>query len=66
MVANLIVGMIFSGIGFVALAYAKGEANIKMGLIGMVLMAYPYVVTNTLAMIAVGIALTASLYFVRD
>ncbi len=66
MVANLIGGLIFSGIGLVALSYAKGQANIKMGFIGLALMGYPYFVTNTLAMYAVGIALTAALYFCRD
>ncbi len=65
MIANLVGGLIFSGIGFVALAYAKGEANIKIGLIGIALMGYPYFVTNTLAMYAVGIALTASLFYFR-
>ena len=66
MAANLIGGMIFSGIGFIALAYAKGEANIKMGFIGMVMMVYPYVVPNTLALYAIGIALTVALYLVRE
>ena len=66
MAANLIGGLIFGGIGFVALAYGKAQADIKIGLIGLVLLVYPYFVPNTLAMYAIGIALTAALYFFRD
>ena len=64
--ANFIAWTIFGGIGFIAFVYGKKERNFKPLVIGIVLMAYPYFVANTVVLYAVGIALCAALYFWRD
>ena len=65
-VANLMAWIIFGGVGFIAFVYGKKVGNFKALLIGIVLMGYPYFVTNTLALYGVGAALCAALYFWRD
>ena len=64
--ANIIGWTIFGAIGFVAFVYGKKQSEINTMIIGFVLMAYPYFVANTLAMYAVGVALTAALFIFRD
>ena len=64
--ADLIGNLVFSGIGFVALAFAKKQGRIKTALIGVLLMFYPYFVSSTLILYAVGIALTICLFMFTD
>jgi len=61
--ANLIAGVIFGGIGFAAFLYGKKQANFKALVIGMILMVYPYFVTNPVLLYAIGVALTLVLFF---
>ncbi len=64
MMANLFGGLIFGTIGFVAFRYGKKEGDYgKLG-IGVVLMFYPYFISNTVAMYLVGVVLVAALFFV--
>ena len=63
---NLIAGLIFGTIGLVAFMYGKKERAWKPLAIGIVLMVYPYFVPNTILSYAIGITLTAALYFWRD
>ena len=63
---NLIAGFIFSGIGLVAFIYGKKEGSFKPLLIGAALMTYPYFLTSTFWLYAVGIGLCVLLYFWRD
>ncbi|OGW79752.1 MAG: hypothetical protein A3G33_01735 [Omnitrophica bacterium RIFCSPLOWO2_12_FULL_44_17] len=63
---NLIAGIIFGGIGFVAFIYGKKQASWKPLAIGIALMAYPYFVSNTIALYAIGGLLTLSLFFFHD
>ena len=63
---RLIGGFLFGGVGFVAFVYGKGQASLKLMVLGAVLMAYPYVVSNTLATYVIGIILTAGLFLLRD
>ena len=65
-IANLIGWTLFGAVGFVAFVYGKRQSAIKTMLLGVTLMAYPYFVSNTLAMYVVGIALTAALFIFRD
>ena len=65
-VANLVANLIFSSIGFIAFFYGKKNASWRPTVIGVVLMAYPYVFSSTFLIYAIGIALTASLYFFRE
>ena len=64
--ANLIGGILFGGIGFVAFVYGMKLSNLKPMLLGLALMIFPYFVPNTMLMYGVGIALTAALFFLRD
>ena len=64
--ANLVGWTLFGAIGFVAFMYGKRQSAIKAMLLGLTLMAYPYFVSNTLAMYVVGVALTAALFIFRD
>ena len=57
---------IFGSIGFIAFFYGRKEASWRPTVIGMVLMVYPYAVSNTYLLYAIGIVLTAGLYFFRE
>ena len=59
---NLLGGTIFSGIGFCAIVYAKNEMAMKPAVLGLILLIYPFFVTNTILLYAVGIACTAFLF----
>ena len=64
--ANIIGGLVFGSIGFVAFVYGKKLSNFRALGIGVALMIYPYFVRSTVWLYVVGVALTASLYFFRD
>jgi hypothetical protein len=63
---NLIAGIIFSGIGFVAFTYGKKAGQFKIMGMGGLLMVYPYFTPSTLLTCLVGAILTGSLYFIRE
>ncbi len=60
--SNLIGGLIFGTIGFVAFVYGKKQASFKCMGIGVALMAYPYFIPNTIAVYVIGVVLTAALF----
>ena len=64
--ANLISGLLFGSIGFMAFMYGKKEKSAKPLIIGIILMVYPYFVSNTFWSYVIGIVLTAALYFWKD
>ena len=64
--ANLIGGVIFSGIGLAAFVYGKKRANAKPMLIGIALAGYSYLISDTVLIYAIGVLLTAALFFFRD
>lgn len=64
--ANLMGGLIFAGIGFIAFCFGRKQARIKTALIGVALMAYPYFVPDTLYLYAIGIILTICLFAFAD
>jgi hypothetical protein len=64
--ANLIAGVIFGSIGFVAFMYGKRMHLWKPMFLGLALMVYPYFVSNDVVMVIVGIVGSASLWFLRD
>ena len=64
--ANLIGGLIFSGIGFVALVYGKKQARIKTAVIGLLLLVYPYFIYDTVFVYTIGIVLTICLFVFTD
>jgi len=61
-IANIIFGII----GWYAFMYGWKQKSIRPSLIGIVMMIYPYFVTNTYWAFAIGIALTAALYYWRE
>jgi hypothetical protein len=64
--ANLIGGLVFGSIGFVAFIYGKRMHVWKPMFIGLVLMAYPYFVENDMVMLAIGVVGTAALFLFRE
>ena len=61
-VANILGGLFFGIVGFAAFVYGKKQSAMKPLLTGIALMAYPYFVSNTIAMYAIGTLLTVSLF----
>lgn len=64
--ANLIAGVIFGSIGFVAFMYGKRMNLWKPMFLGLALMVYPYFVSNDIVLIVVGTIGSASLWFLRN
>ena len=58
--------VIFGVIGFAAFVYGKKQQCWRPLVIGLALMIYPCCVGSTFALWAIGIALTACLYFFRE
>jgi hypothetical protein len=58
----LLLSFVFSGIGFVCFVYGKRQSRFPHMLAGILLMAYPYFVSNLYAMSAVGVAILALLW----
>ena len=63
---NLIAGLIFGSIGFVAFIYGKRMNLWKPMLCGLALMIYPYFVENVALLFGIGGLGTAALFFLRD
>ena len=63
---NLIGGLIFGSIGFVAFIYGKRMSLWKQMFCGIILMVFPYFVENTALMFAIGSAGTIALFFLRN
>jgi hypothetical protein len=64
--ANLIGGLVFGSIGFIAFTYGKRMQVWKPMLLGLALMAYPYFVANDVALFVIGILGTAALFLFRE
>ena len=63
---NIIAGLLFSAVGFWALKRGKKLGSFRMMVLGGLLLLYPYFVSTTWLMWAIGSALTAALFFWRD
>lgn len=64
-VASIVWGMLFGAIGVGFFVYGKRQQTITPLLCGLVLMIYPWFVTNAVLLVVIGIALMAIPYFVR-
>jgi surface polysaccharide O-acyltransferase-like enzyme len=64
--ANLLASVLFGIIGYAAFRYGRKNKSKNPVYIGLLLMLYPFVVTQTWAMYAVGIALCIALYIFRQ
>lgn len=64
--AALFAMLLFGIIGFAAFRYGKKNGSVNPMLLGVGLMVYPYFVSRTWALYAVGLALCAALYLLRE
>ncbi len=64
--ANLFAGILFSGIGLAAFGYGKKQTSFKKMAIGGLLMFYPFLISNTVALYAIGTLLTIALFLFKD
>jgi len=63
--ASLLWGLLFGSIGMGFFIYGKKQQAIVPLVCGLALMVFPYFITNTLALVAIGGALMAFPYFFR-
>lgn len=63
--AQLLWGVLFSGIGIGYFIYGKKQRRIVPLCVGIALSLFPYFVTNIFMLVLVGIILVALPYFVR-
>ena len=59
-------GLLFSGIGFIALRYGRSTGSTRAMVIGLLLMVYPYFVANVVILFLIGIVLVAVLFILHD
>ncbi len=64
--ANIMAWIIFGIIGMAAFNFGRKEKAYRALGVGVVLMVYPYFISNTILLYAVGLGLCALLYFWRD
>lgn len=64
--AYIAAAIVFGIIGFVAYRYGKKTARVKIKWIGVVLMLYPYLISDTRLLYVVGVGLCMALYLLRD
>ena len=63
--SSLLWGLLFGSIGLGFFLYGKKQQAIVPLFSGVALMVFPYFVSNTILLVAIGFALTALPYFVR-
>ena len=61
-ISSVLAGFIFGIVGLAAFMYGRKQSLLKPMLLGAVLMAYPYFVTNTAILWSAGVVLTALLF----
>jgi hypothetical protein len=64
--ANLIGGLVFGSIGFVAFIYGKRMHLWKPMLLGIALMIYPYFISDDAILYVIGIFGSTALFLLRD
>ena len=62
---TLIWGVIFGSIGFAYFIYGKKQSRFVPLVSGLGLMFFPYLVSNTIVLVIIGLLLSAIPYFVR-
>lgn len=63
--SSLLWSLLFSSIGLGFFVYGKRQAAVVPLVCGVLLMIYPYFISNNILLVAIGIALMAIPYFVR-
>lgn len=64
--ANIFGSILFGSIGFGAFIYGRKVSATSPLIIGLILMVYPYFISETWLLYAIGVIMTTSLYFFRD
>ncbi len=64
--AALCANLLFSSVGFIALAYGKRMHAWRPMFIGLALMAYTYFFSDAFLLFAIGAVLTAALFLFRE
>ncbi|MEA3108896.1 MAG: hypothetical protein QOI88_3501 [Gammaproteobacteria bacterium] len=65
-VGVLLWGLLFSSIGLGFFLYGKKQRAVVPLVCGLVLMIYPYFIPNVMALVAIGVVLTAVPYFFKS
>ncbi|MGC1520820.1 MAG: hypothetical protein WA803_04705 [Steroidobacteraceae bacterium] len=63
--SSLLWGLLFGSIGLGFFIYGKKQKRVAPLVCGLVLMIFPYFISNTILLVALGIALVALPYFFR-
>jgi hypothetical protein len=63
--ALLLWGLLFSSIGLGFFLYGRKQRAVVPLVCGLILMIYPYFISNTVLLVAIGVALMALPYFIR-
>ena len=63
--STLLWGLLFGSIGFVFFTYGRKQEAFVPLICGVLLMVYPYFISNTILIIIIGIALMVIPYFLR-
>ena len=63
--SSLFWGLLFGSVGFAFFVYGRKQKVAVPLICGVGLMVVPYFLTNTIALVAVGLALIAAPYFIR-
>ena len=63
--AVLLWGLLFGSIGLGFFIYGRRQRAVVPLVCGLVLMVFPYFISNTILLVSVGVALVALPYFVR-
>ena len=64
--SSLLWGLLFGSVGFGFFIYGKKQKSVVPLVCGLVLMVFPYFISNVVLLVAIGITLVAVPYFVRD
>ena len=64
--AFLLWGVLFSSIGFGFFLYGKKQKNTPAFACGLMLMVYPYFISNTYILVFLGVLITAVPYFWKE
>jgi predicted membrane protein len=63
--ALLFWGLLFGAIGLGFFVYGRRQKAVVPLVCGLTLMVFPYFITNTILLVAIGVALTVLPYFIR-
>lgn len=59
---NLLASLVIGGIGTVSFIYGKRQSRVPQMVVGLVLVVYPYFISNVFLMIGIAVLLLAALW----